>query len=269
MRNITAVAWILAGALALCAEGAVAETATGDEAQGPLMIRTFVLEHAETRDVERLLRSLVDVQYLSAQPQLEAIVIRATAAQMAAVERLIAVVDQPRGEIDVGVELLRLNRQAGATGANLRLSAAEFLSLRGADSAKSLAHSTVSVMEAGSGRLHLEFGKPRAPLIRFDLTLRVRQHPAAEEITLDVTGELLHLDTPDPDGNRAPVAWNEIESTLRLALGETAVLRFPDTDPGNELVIALTPAVVRASGLDAQSLQALREDTEAPPGPKG
>jgi len=226
------------------------------------VIRTFVLRHAEPNDVERLLRTLLDVRNLAAQAQLNAVVIRDAGWKMPAIERLIEIVDQPRGEVDVEVELLRLRRKSDNTEANLRMSAGEFFALRNSDGAKSIANSTVSVMEAGSGRLHLESGKPRSPLTRFDLTLRVRQHPATDEVTLDVTAELLHLDPPNLDGDRVPVAWNQTESALRLAVGETAVLRFPDTDPDFEIAIALTPAVVQASGLDAGSLEAFSVGAE-------
>ena len=227
-----------------------------------LYIRTFVLEYVDVKHVDRLLRSLVEVHRLSTHPEIKSIIIRETAAKMVTIERLIEVVDQPRGEVDVEVELLRLRRKRDTTGADLRLDAADFLTLSNSDGAESLARSTVGVMEAGSGSLHLESGKPRSPLTRLDLTLRVRQHPAAEKITLDVTAELLHLDSPNPDGDRAPIAWGQTESTLRLAVGETAVLRFPDTAPDYEIAIALTPVVVWASTLDAGSLEAFSVGAE-------
>jgi hypothetical protein len=227
------------------------------------VIRTFVLEHADPKEVDRLLRSLLGVRNVAVQERLNAVVIRDTGGIMPAIERLIVIVDQPRGEVDVEVELLRLRRKSDTTAADLRMSASEFLALGNSEGAKSIARSTLSVMEAGSGRLHLESGKPRSPLTQFDLTLRARQHPATEEITLEVTAELLYLASPNPDGDRVPIAWNQTESALRLAVGETAVLRFPDTDPDFEIAIALTPAVIRASKLDAGSLEAFSVGAEA------
>jgi hypothetical protein len=227
------------------------------------VIRTFVLEHADPKEVDRLLRSLLGVRNVAVQERLNAVVIRDTGGIMPAIERLIVIVDQPRGEVDVEVELLRLRRKSDTTAADLRMSASEFLALGNSEGAKSIARSTLSVMEAGSGRLHLEFGKPRSPSTQFDLTLRARQHPATEEITLEVTAELLYLGPPNPDGDRVPIAWNQTESALRLAVGETAVLRFPDTDPDFEIAIALTPAVIRASKLDAGSLEAFSVGAEA------
>ena len=274
MHTITAstIALILASGLA-GAQTPVADGSPGsengrvpgvDRALGEdLVIRTFVLEHTDPKEVDRLLRSLLGVRNLAVQERLNAVVIRDTGGIMPAIERLIEIVDQPRGEVDVEVELLRLRRKSDTTAADLRMGASEFLALGNSEGAKSIARSTLSVMEAGSGRLHLESGKPRSPLTRFDLTLRVRQHPATEEITLDVTAELLYLDSPNPDGDRVPIAWNQTESALRLAVGETAVLRFPGTDPDFEIAIALTPAVIRASTLDAGSLEAFSVGAEA------
>jgi hypothetical protein len=227
------------------------------------VIRTFVLEHADPKEVDLLLSSLLGVLTVAVQERLNAVVIRDTGKIMPAIERLIEIVDQPRGEVDVEVELLRLRRKSDTTAADLRVGTAEFLALSNSEGAKSIARSTLSVMEAGSGRLHLESGKPRSPLTQFDLTLRARQHPATEEITLEVTAELLYLDSPNPDGDRVPIAWNQTESALRLAIGETAVLRFPSTDPDFEIAIALTPAVIRASKLDTGSLEAFSVGAEA------
>ncbi len=227
------------------------------------VIRTFVLEHTDPKEVDRLLRSLLGVRIVAVQERLNAVVIRDTGGIMPAIERLIEIVDQPRGEVDVEVELLRLRTNSDITAADLRMGASEFLALGNSEGANSITRSTLSVMEAGSGRLHLESGKPRSPSTQFDLTLLARQHPATEEITLEVTAELLYLGSPNPDGDRVPIAWNQTESTLRLAVGETAVLRFPSTDPDFEIAIALTPAVIWVSTLDAGSLEAFSVAAEA------
>ena len=264
MHKISAVALALACGFGFFADDVAAaeSTALGEEHE-TLVIRTFVLEHAETKEVGRLLRTLLLVRRWSSHPEIKAIVIRDTAEKMATIERLIEVVDQPRGEVDVDVELLSVLRRSDDSVANLRLAGDQVHALRHGGGTRTLARSTVSVMEAGSGRIHLEVGRSRTPLIRLDLTLRVRQHPASGELTIDLTAELFHLDKPFPDGDRAPVAWNQTESALRLAVGETAVLRFPDTDPDYEIAIALTPAVVRASTIDAGSLEAFSAGTEA------
>ncbi|MFV2071773.1 MAG: secretin N-terminal domain-containing protein [Thermoanaerobaculales bacterium] len=253
MHKFTAVATglVLACGFTFFAEGAGAEQTLSDGEQETLVIRTFVLEHAQTKDVDRLLRSLVEVRGLSSQPELDAIVIRDTAAKMAVIERLIEVVDQPRGEVDVDVELLSVRRKDDNPAADMRLAGDQVQALRQKEGTRTLARSAVSVMEGGSGRVHLEVGRSRTPLVRLDVTLRVRQHPTSGELTLDLTAELFHLDKPFASGDRAPIAWNQTESSLRLAAGETAVLRFPDTDPDREIAIALTPVVVRASGLDS------------------
>jgi Bacterial type II/III secretion system short domain len=274
MHTITAstIAFILASGLAGAQTPVADGSPASDTARVPgvdralgedTVIRTFVLEHTDPKEVDRLLRSLLGVRNLAVQERLNAVVIRDTGGIMPAIERLIEIVDQPRGEVDVEVELLRLRRNSDITAADLRMGASEFLALGNSEGAKSITRSTLSVMEAGSGRLHLESGKPRSPSTQFDLILRARQHPATEEITLEVTAELLYLGPPNPDGDRVPIAWNQTESALRLAVGETAVLRFPDTDPDFEIAIALTPAVIRASKLDAGSLEAFSVGAEA------
>jgi len=263
MQKISVVALALACGFGFFADdiAAAEPTALGEEPESPV-IRTFVLEHAATKEVGRLLRSLVEVRRLSIQPEIRSIVIRDTAEKMATIEHLIEVVDQPRGEVDVDVELLSVLRKLDDSAADLRLAGDQVHALRHAEGTRRLARSTVSVMEAGSGRIHLEVGRSRTPLVRLDMTLRVRQHPASNELTLDLTAELFHLDKPFADGDRAPVAWNQTESALRLNVGETALLRFPDTDPDHEIVIALTPVVVRASTIDAGTLEAFSVGTE-------
>jgi len=231
MHTITAstIALILASGLAGAQTPVADESPASDTTRVPgvdralgedTVIRTFVLEHADPKEVDRLLRSLLGVRNVAVQERLNAVVIRDTGGIMPAIERLIEIVDQPRGEVDVEVELLRLRTNSDITAADLRMSASEFLALGNSEGAKSIARSTLSLMEAGNGRLHLESGKPRSPSTQFDLTLRARQHPATEEITLEVTAELdpsvgeANLDTEAIHASLSNLVSNAIDACL-------------------------------------------------------
>jgi len=73
-----------------------------------LVIKTFFLSNADVKDVDKLLRSLIEARRLSTNEQLNAITLRDTADKVAIAERLIDVNDKAKGEVLVDVELLLL-----------------------------------------------------------------------------------------------------------------------------------------------------------------
>jgi general secretion pathway protein D len=76
-----------------------------------LVIKTFFLSNAEVKDVDKLLRSLIEARRLATNEQLNAITLRDTADKVAIAERLISVNDKAKAEVLVDVELL----EVGAT----------------------------------------------------------------------------------------------------------------------------------------------------------
>lgn len=74
-----------------------------------LVIQTFFLSNAETKDVLTILRSLVGTKNVAESAQLNAIVLRDTADKVKVAERIIETIDKSRGEVVVDVELLQIN----------------------------------------------------------------------------------------------------------------------------------------------------------------
>lgn len=74
-----------------------------------LVIQTFFLSNAETKDVLTILRSLVGAKNVASSDQLNAIILRDTADKVKVAERIIETIDKSRGEVVVDVELLQIN----------------------------------------------------------------------------------------------------------------------------------------------------------------
>ena len=75
-----------------------------------LVIKTFFLSNADVKEVDKLLRSLIEARRLSTNEQLNAITLRDTADKVAIAEKLITTNDKAKAEVLVDVELLEVNR---------------------------------------------------------------------------------------------------------------------------------------------------------------
>jgi general secretion pathway protein D len=85
-----------------------------------LVIKTFFLSNADVKDVDKLLRSLIEARRLSTNEQLNAITLRDTADKVAIAEKLITVNDKAKAEVLVDVELLLMSsRNDSNLGASL------------------------------------------------------------------------------------------------------------------------------------------------------
>jgi general secretion pathway protein D len=74
-----------------------------------LVVKTFFLSNADVKDVNNMLRSLIDARRIAVNEQLNSIVIRDTADKVAIAERLINANDKSKAEVLVDVELLQLD----------------------------------------------------------------------------------------------------------------------------------------------------------------
>ncbi len=71
-----------------------------------LVIKTFFLSNADVKEVDKLLRSLIEARRLSTNEQLNAITLRDTADKVAIAEKLIRINDKAKAEVLVDVEIL-------------------------------------------------------------------------------------------------------------------------------------------------------------------
>jgi general secretion pathway protein D len=73
-----------------------------------LVIKTFFLSNADVKEIDKLLRSLIEARRLSTNEQLNAITLRDTADKVAIAEKLIRINDKAKAEVLVDVEILIL-----------------------------------------------------------------------------------------------------------------------------------------------------------------
>ncbi len=73
-----------------------------------LVIKTFFLSNADVKEVDKLLRSLIEARRLSTNEQLNALTLRDTADKVAIAEKLITTTDKAKAEVLVDVELLEV-----------------------------------------------------------------------------------------------------------------------------------------------------------------
>ena len=76
-----------------------------------LVVKTFFLSNAEVKDINNMLRALIDARRVAVNEQLNSIVIRDTADKVAIAERLINANDKSRAEVVVDVELIQVDSQ--------------------------------------------------------------------------------------------------------------------------------------------------------------
>ncbi len=112
-----------------------------------LVIKTFFLSNADVKDVDKLLRSLIEARRLSTNEQLNAITLRDTADKVAIAEKLIAVNDKAKAEVLVDVELLLMSSRNDS---NLGAALSSYTFNLGLDTA------AVSGTEGQDGALYLD-----------------------------------------------------------------------------------------------------------------
>jgi type II secretory pathway component GspD/PulD (secretin) len=252
------------------------------------VLRTFHLENLDLKDAMTLLRSILGAKALTASESTNGLVMRDTSAKVRVAERLLAVVDKPRGEVAVDVEVLYLEGEASQRRSeDYRMSGDELASLR--RSARRLTSQELSVLENDSGKWalkdSLDFpgdGETTHVNVGFELEVRPRLHPASDEVTLELRLALSDLKEGAKPGTGAAAAvrQHDVESGVRLRSGETflmsglAVGPFADDEtswlasrfdlpagPG-EVVLALTPRIVRGPGFSDSDLASICVGTE-------
>lgn len=74
-----------------------------------LVVKTFFLSNADVKEVNNMLRALIDARRVSTNEQLNSIVIRDTADKVAIAERLVNANDKAKAEVMVGIELIQVD----------------------------------------------------------------------------------------------------------------------------------------------------------------
>ncbi|NJN65055.1 MAG: hypothetical protein HC882_09365, partial [Acidobacteria bacterium] len=112
------------------------------------VIRTFYLSNAETKDIQTLLRTLLETRRVAENAALNAITIKDTPEKIKVAERIINANDKAKGEVIVDIELLEINRTMSQTlGIDL---SSKSLSLVFGDGTESVPLNNLSLLKAQS-----------------------------------------------------------------------------------------------------------------------
>ncbi len=273
----------------------------------PEVIQAFALQDIELKDAIVMVRSLIGAKNVAAGSSQNLFVLRDTADKARVVEELLRILDKPRAEAAIDVEVFHLDgRRRDDTAAKLRrggggrrggrgrphgfpqrLPTRELEHLRGA--AQTLADPTLNVLSGDKGRwslvdsfdvstedgvTHLEIG--------FTLELEVRVKAASGAV--EFQARLVANDVTD-SASAGPVAGiRTTEWSARLDTGESLLFsgflrtgrKSVTGDPGSlfvsffeplakergEILIALTPRIVREPGFTERDLAPLCVGTE-------
>lgn len=225
----------------------------------PIIMRTFVLEDGNLREADKLLRSIVNVRNMTINESLRTVTVREPAAKMPIIERLIASVDHPPGEVDARIELLRLAENSNDNPPPARFEGDEYANWRRTSRAKVLADSTLSLLGSRHANLHL--GAIQDSKLGLDLRLDGRVHPENRDVSLEVRAMLSPTGSDTPKNGTDKSARGRIESSARVSSGSTLLLRIPGSGPGG-IAIAITPAIVRSPNFAPVELDAVWVGTE-------
>lgn len=246
---LTLVLALWPSAAAQAQEGRAADTPQSHRDHDALVIRTFYLENAETKDLMTILRSLIEVKRIATGETLNAITVRDTPGKMAIAEQLVRRNDKPRAEVEVAVEVLTLDPEGLARTEGgpppLRLAAGELERLKKSAGARVLAAPHLSALDGKRARLVLgeavpvpasargdgeeEEGEPASPAVQYqevglELELVPRVHPDSAEATLELRVGLSGA-VAGSAGNAYPVvARRNLDLATRLGDGQTALL---------------------------------------------
>lgn len=250
------------------------------------VVRAFRVGHAAAGDVGELLGRLLKLEHVAVSDDHHVVLVRATAAQIESAAALVRTVDRPRAEIELDVALLLLEgrrlgvlRRAGG-GEHLprRLDAGELERLR--ETARSLAEPGLAVLDRDTARWRMREDRrlrkgtagaagTEPDMVETGLALSVRPLVHAKgDVTLEVMTAWTDLVGEGADAELA-VRTFAGEASARLRPGETLLasgLLPPAAERGrlarslgsaadSEMVLALTPRVVRGRELPEEDVE--------------
>ena len=254
-------------------------------------IQSFYLEDARVADAMTLLRSLLGLKHIAANETNRTLTVRDTADTVAVAADLIASFDHPPAEVVLDLQLIEIDPEALDSvlrgDALQRLTPAQLEGL--ADHGQRVGTSQLATLEGRRGRLELGENLPisipsqDAAWSRLGLQLEARPQVHGDsgevglELELTVHGVTAWV---GPTTDRLPMIGDrKLEASLRLTDGASWVVRgffstttgappkgFDDLPPlarwltgqlpeGREMVLVLTPRVVRGPGHTAGDLR--------------
>lgn len=235
-----------------------------------LVIRLFEIENLPVREVDKMMRSLIEARRLYTCDETNTVMMRDTADKMKIAGRLVDLLDRPQCELDVGVEILicdpeqlgqaldRLPQQPDSS--PLRLTPEQLDQVRREARVVTSSITRLGVMGADHARY-----RTRTAGGSVEIDVRGTAHPSSNEVTLaaEVQAETPLAPDSAPDGAEGDsVAHSMVRSSFRLQTGATALITGLGVGD-QEIAVALTPTVVRTARYTEADLEALRVGTES------
>ena len=228
----------------------------------PMVVQTFYLENADTRDAITLLRSMIGVRNVAAVQSLNAVTVRDTVGRVALAEELLRRHDRAPAVLEIDVRLVQLSagdleRVAASVGGSLPPRPGAEATKALLATGRVLAQPILSLADGAEAGIRI--GPSSADKPAFELTVSARHAASDGAITVQAGVE----------GDSAGEERRRQISELRLEAGETWVLagllRASDgqtTEP-DHLVVLLTPRIASPATVEAADHKPLAVGTEA------
>ena len=222
----------------------------------PLVMATFAPSYIPAKDVDKLLRSLIEARRIAVNEQLQTVTMRDTAAKICVARRLLEVFDQPPSEIELELQLVQLEGKAAAVGH--RVDSETLTALRSDPGASSLASFGLSLV--GSDHARLGMPAPSGLPGRMSFNAKAGNPYGTRDVTLRVqfewTSQLV------PGEHQRTERYHNVNETVSLTEGEAIVVPVKIDSPKSALVLIVEPRIVRASALDPAAQESFRVGTE-------
>lgn len=216
-----------------------------------LEVESFFVKHAASPAMLDIVKRMIGWRHATTDAALGRVTLMDTPRRLEIARDILRMVDTPKPEVMIEIELLAIQRPEDASALPQRLSADEKREFERSASARTVAKSRVNAFGGASTHLPVDGAPPETGI---DLELKARRDFAPAVVQGDTVAEIildLHLRASgvlgvvENDGREVP-AYNrrQLATTVRLRAGETYLL--PGLAPASgELVVALTPQRVR------------------------
>lgn len=224
----------------------------------PLVMATFAPSYIPAKDLDKLLRSLIEGRRIAVNEQLQTVTMRDTATKICVARRLLEVFDQPPSEIDLEVQLIQLERD-GAGNVGHRIDADTLQALRSDPGATRIASFGLSAVGSTDARLGTSApsGLPGAMSLRATAGNPYGTRDVALTVQFEWTRQFVL-----GEQQRTERIYN-LHETVSLTEGEAIVVPVKIESPEKALMLTVEPRIVRASALDPAAMESFRVGTES------
>ena len=240
------------------------------------VIQTFYLAHADSKEIVTVLRSLLQARQIAESPARNSVTVKDTPDKVGIAARLVEAADRETGEVVVEFELLEVPEGGERPARDMSAD-----SVRTAPGVVRLAHPQLRIVNGQAGSILIgeaipvpsttscpvEEGQPAAPAvaltyqnvgIEIDVVPRIDDEGNVTlELEIGISSVSPEESASAPAGQGPVIARRQLETTMRLADGETHVVSSlpalgrsvgatsDSADAETELVLLVTPRVTR------------------------